>query len=89
MISPTFKGRDRSEKQEIRNAITGNTMSCDNNPTTNGLGNRNRFLKLSVVNDKPTPSMIKASVRLSNTSIRVYEERTIGEKYYQRESKLF
>jgi hypothetical protein len=64
-------------------------MSCDNNPTTNGLGNRNRILKLSVVNDKPTPSMIKARVRLNKTSIRLYEERTIGKKYDQRESKLF
>jgi hypothetical protein len=73
----------------MKNAITGKIIICENNPTTNGLGNRNRFLKLSVVKDKPTPSMIKASVRLNNTSIRVYEARTIVRKYDQRESKLF
>jgi hypothetical protein len=33
--------------------------------------------------------MIKARVRLSNTSINEYEERTIVRKYDQRESKLF
>ena len=64
-------------------------ISCESNPTTKGLGNRNKFLKLAVVNDKPTPSIIKARVRLNNTSINEYEERTIFRKYDQRESKLF
>jgi hypothetical protein len=59
------------EKYEIRNAMTGKTIICEVNPITSGRGNKNRFLKLPVVNDKPTPSIIKASVRLNNISINV------------------
>jgi hypothetical protein len=78
MIRPTLYGRGILEKYEIRNAITGRIIICDVNPITSGRGNKNRFLKLPVVNDKPTPSIIKASVRLSNMSINEYEERNIG-----------
>jgi len=80
-MSPTFNGSDIPEKYEIIKAISGKIISCDNNPTTRGRGKSTRFLKLSVVNESPTPSIINASVRLSRISSRVYAERTIQNKY--------
>jgi hypothetical protein len=68
MISPTWKGRDISEKKEIRKAITGKTRIWDNNPINNGFGYKNRFLKLAVVKDKPTPNIIKARITLNKMS---------------------
>jgi hypothetical protein len=41
------------------------------------LGNKNRFLKLLAVKDKPTPNIINASMLLNNKSINVYEEKPI------------
>jgi hypothetical protein len=59
------------EKYEMRNAITGRTIICEDKPIISALGNKNRFLKLAAVSDKPTPSIINARVRLNNISINV------------------
>jgi hypothetical protein len=71
------------------NAINGSIISCESKPIISGLGNKNSFLKLSIVSDKPTPSIMKARVRLNNMSINEYEEEAMRNLYNQRESKNF
>ena len=69
IINPTLYGRAILEKKDITNAITGKTKIWDIKPINKGLGNKNRFLKLPDVKDKPTPNIINASIQLNNMSI--------------------
>jgi len=63
-------------------------MIWEVNPINRGLGNRNRFLKLLGVNDKPTPNIINANMKLNRRSRNVYEASSILNNHDQRVSKV-
>jgi hypothetical protein len=88
IINPTFAGRGMLEKQDTINARTGRIIICEARPIIKGFGEKKRFLKLPVVRDRPTPSMINASTMLSNMSIKEYEVRCISNKYNERNLKI-
>ena len=67
------------EKKEIINAMTGKTIIWEVKPTSKGFGNKKRLLKLPEVKDKPTPSIINASMLLNNMPRNEYEEWTMYE----------
>jgi hypothetical protein len=79
IIRPTLNGRGIFEKKETINAISGSIKIWEAKPISKALGNRNIFLKLEEVNDKPTPSIIKASMVLNKMSINEYDERPIAD----------
>ena len=63
-------------------------MIWEVNPINRGLGNRNRFLKLLGVNDKPTPNIMNASIKLNRMSRNVYEASSILNSFDQGVSKI-
>jgi hypothetical protein len=77
IINPILKGSDIFDNNETRKASSGSIIICEDRPINKGLGNKNRFLKLLVVNDKPTPSIINARIKLNNISRNVYVGRPI------------